>query len=272
MHETFTMNDQATRLRQIAAASYAAQSPLHPRVLTITSGKGGVGKSTVALNLSLSLCAIGKRVLLVDADANLGNLDVLLGISPRFRLGHVLRGERDIEDVLVSPLPGLRLLPGSSGDADYPLSSRETQRSFIADLKSVEEPSDYIIIDTSAGLTPDIIGFGVHADEVLVVSTPEPTSVMDAYALIKVLHLSKPEVSIKVLMNAVRHPAEADDAMAKLVVAVSRFLNTSFTPLGMIPYDQHVVMSIARQRPVVQEFPTSSASLSVKAMAQLFLH
>jgi flagellar biosynthesis protein FlhG len=174
--------------------------------------------------------------------------------------------------VLVTPVPGLRLLPGSSGDVDYPLSNAETLRSFIADLKSLEERSDYIFMDTSAGLTPEVVGFAVQADEAIVVTTPEPTAVMDAYAMIKVIHLTNPDVPIKVVMNAVRVPAEADDAEAKLVVAVNQFLNASFTYLGTIPYDHHVVSSIARQRAVIREFPTSSASLSLKAMAQQFLH
>ena len=271
MLETHTMNDQATRLRQMTAERHLPPPTAYPYVITITSGKGGVGKSTIALNLSLTLCALGKTVLLVDTDTNLGNLDVLLGIAPKFRLGHVVRGERDIEDVLVSPLPGLRLLPGSSGDVEYPPLSAEAQSSLMRDLKSLEDRSDYIIIDTAAGLTPEVIGYAVRADEIVVVTTPEPTAVLDAYAMIKVIHRTKPDISIKVVMNAVRVPAEADDAAAKLAVAVDRFLKRSFTYLGTIPYDQHVVTSISRQRAVVQEFPVSSASLSMKAMAQRFL-
>lgn len=272
MFETHTMNDQATRLRQMTAQRYTNSKPVQPHVITITSGKGGVGKSTIALNLSLTLCAFGKAVLLVDADTNLGNLDVLLGVSPQLRLGHVLRGDRDIEEVLVSPMPGLRLLPGSSGDVDYPPMSADLQSSLIADLKSLEAHADYIIIDTAAGLTPEVVGFAIRADEIMVVTTPEPTAVLDAYAMIKVIHRTKPEMSITVVMNAVRVPAEADDAATKLAVAVDRFLKRSFGYLGTIPYDQHVITSISRQRAVVQEFPVSSASLSVKTLAQRFLH
>jgi flagellar biosynthesis protein FlhG len=271
MLESRTMNDQATGLRQIAARNFATRPHVYPHVITITSGKGGVGKSTIALNLSLALCAFGKKVLLVDGDTNLGNLDFLLGLAPQFQLAHVLRGERDIEDVLVSAAPHLRLLPGSSGDLEYPHMNPETQRALVADLKQLEERSDYIVIDTSAGLSQEIVGYAVHSDETVVVTTPEPTAVMDAYAMIKVIHLTKPDVSIKVVMNAVRKPAEGDDAAAKLVVAVNRFLKTSFTYLGSIPYDQHVAKSTTHQKAVFEEFPTSSASLTVKAIAQRFL-
>jgi flagellar biosynthesis protein FlhG len=265
------MNDQASRLRQIAARSYVERPPMHSHVIAITSGKGGVGKSMIALNLSLALCALGKRVLLVDADTNLGNLDLLLGLAPEFRLGHVLRGERNIEEVLVSPAPRLRLLPGSSGDLDYPPMNPGTQQTLIAELKSLEDRSDYVIIDTAAGLSQEIVGYAIRADEAVVVTTPEPTAVMDAYAIIKVVHLTKPSLPIKVVMNAVRAAAEGDAAAAKLAVAVNRFLKTSFTYLGMIPCDQHVVKAITHQKAVVQQFPTSSASLAVKAIAQHFL-
>lgn len=271
MFESRAMNDQASRLRQIAARSHATRPPVYPRVIAITSGKGGVGKSMIALNLSLALCALGKRVLLLDADTNLGNLDLLLGLAPKFRLGHVLRGERSIEEVLVSPAPRLELLPGSSGDLNYPHTNPDAQQALIAGLKSLEDRSDYVIIDTAAGLSREIVGYAIHADEAVVVTTPEPTAVMDAYAMIKVVHLTKPSLSIKVVMNAVREPAEGDDAAGKLIVAVNRFLKTSFTYLGTIPYDQHVVKSIANQKAVVQQFPTSSASLRVKAIAQRFL-
>ena len=272
MLDTGVKRDQASRLRQIAAGHFTVAPRPIPRVITITSGKGGVGKSILALNLSLMLCGLDRRVLLVDADTNLGNLDVLLGISPEFRLGDVLRGEKGFDDVLVSPFPGLRLLPGSSGDVGYPLVPAQTPSGFIAGLKSIEGPTDEIIIDTSAGLSPEVVGCAVNADEVLVVTTPEPTAVMDAYAMIKVLERTRHGIPIHVVMNAVRVPSEADDAAVKLSVATEQFLGRSFVYLGIIPYDEQVVTCVARHRAVVREFPTSRVSLSVKAIARHFLH
>ena len=272
MLDTGVKRDQASRLRQIAAERCTRSPRVYPRVITITSGKGGVGKSTLALNLSLMLCRLDKRVLLVDADRNLGNLDVLLGIAPEFRLGHVLRGEKRIEDVLVSPFPGLHLLPGNSGDIDYPPFRAERQSALVADLKSTEQQVDDIIIDTSAGLSPDVVGFAVHADEVVIVTTPEPTAVMDAYAMIKIVHVTRPDLPIKVVMNGVRVLSDADEAAAKLAVATERFLKASFIYLGTIPYDEHMVTCVTLQRAVVQEYPASCASLSVGTIAQSFLH
>jgi flagellar biosynthesis protein FlhG len=271
MRESRSASDQASRLREIAARSLVLAPPASPYVITVTSGKGGVGKSTVALNLAIHLGGLGTRVLLVDADANLANLDVMLGIAPEFRLGHVLRGDRDIEDVLVEPFPGLRLLPGSSGEAGYPAASAGRQREFMADLIAMEDRSDYIVIDTSAGLTPEVIGFATSANETVVVTTPEPTAIVDAYATIKAIRMAKEDEPIGVVMNAVRVPAEGDDAAAKLAVAVRTFLRSSFTYLGMIPYDQHVTSAVARSRAVAREFPTSGASLSMHAIARHFL-
>jgi flagellar biosynthesis protein FlhG len=270
MLEMRTRDDQASRLREIAMLRYAP-APSSTRLITVTSGKGGVGKSTIALNLSIALSALGSRVVLVDADANLGNLDVMLGLAPRLRLGDVLRGERAIEEVLVSPAPRLRLLPGSSGEVDYPLAHAETQNRLLAGLRSLREKADVIVVDTAAGLSPEIIGFAVQADETLIVSTPEPTAVMDAYAMLKVITTSKPDASIQIVMNAVRVPAEADDAAMKLTVAANRFLGRSFGYLGAIPYDAQVGMAIVRQTPVVQAFPASGVSLSLRSLADKIL-
>ena len=271
MLETRTIADQATRLREIAYGRLALPTPAQPRIVTITSGKGGVGKSTLALNLSIAMCMRGEKVVLVDADANLGSLDLMLGIAPEVRLGHVLRGDRDIEDAMVSPLAGLRLLPGSSGDIEYPAGDHEARRSLLADLRQLEDRPGLIIIDTAAGLTPEIISFAGEADETIVVTSPEPTAVIDAYAMIKVIHTAIPDMPVSVVMNAVRVLSEADDAVGKLAVAVNRFLGFSFSYRGAVPFDQNVARAIARQRPVLQEFPASGASLSLNAMAeQLF--
>lgn len=180
MREQTVIVDQATRLREIALGTYAVQTATMPYRISVTSGKGGVGKSTVALNLAIALCNYGQKVLLVDADSNLGNLDVLLGIAPRYRLGHVLHGKVDIEDALVSRYANLKILPGSSGDVDYPEMTTIVQQRFLQDLFSIEEHFDVLLIDTSAGLSKETVTYSLESDEAIVVTSIEPTSVMDS--------------------------------------------------------------------------------------------
>ena len=268
MHEQSQRLDQATRLRQIAMNAKAAPKSVVPHVITVTSGKGGVGKSTVALNLAIKLSDFGKHVLVVDADANLGNLDVMLGISPKLRLGDVLRGDRHFEDVIVTPRPGLAILPGSSGDASYPAPGPGDIGQIVDDLAVLEPRFDCIIVDTSAGLSPDIISFAVNSDETIVVTNPEPTAIMDAYAVIKVISLAKPEAVLQVLMNGARTPRDADEAARKLHLAINHFLKIETPYLGSIPFDPNVARAIARQHPVVEAFPMSAASLSIQNLAQ----
>ncbi len=266
------MHDQATRMRSIARAYGAATRPPRPYVLTITSGKGGVGKSTIALNASIVMANHGKNVLLVDADGNLAGLDVMTGISPRFRLGDVLSGDRDIEDVLVSPHPGLKLLPGSSGDPAYPLGDRVQQQKLMEQLLQREERTDVVVIDTAAGLTPEIVQYAEDADSVLVVTTPEPTAVMDAYAMIKVMGLSAPGQSVNVIINNVRTIPEGEETFTKLLAAVRHFLQREIGCVGIIPRDESVPEAIRRQKPLVTAFPRSAASLSVQALSQTLVH
>jgi flagellar biosynthesis protein FlhG len=233
----------------------------------VTSGKGGVGKSTVALNLGFHLAGFGGKVLLVDADANLAGLDVMLGVRPGYRLSDVVRGDRDIEETLLSPAPGLHLLPGSTGEPDYPLLTSERQEHLLDDLRSMEEQHDIVILDTAAGLTPEVVRYAVHSDEAIVVTTVEPTSVVDAYAVIKVLWSLRPDAVVRLLVNASPDPGVADETVATLQRAVRQFLGRNLDFLGTIPKDPHVPKAIARQVPLVHAAPQSGASLSLRALA-----
>ncbi len=289
MPEEPTVLDQARSLRKImrgdlpqpAAETYEKwrwSTPAHvprdvpnPRWVAILSGKGGVGKSMVALNLAIKLCDFGKKVLLVDADSNLAGLDVMLGIAPRFRLGHVLRGERDIEDVLVTPRRGLTLLPGSSGEIEYPTIKPSEQEDFLDALASMEERFDFVLIDTAAGIGPQVTAYARRAHETIVVTTQEPTAIVDAYAVIKILTAEDQRRKIGVLVNAARIPCEADETAGKLRKAIRHFLKIDVGYLGFIPYDGAVQKAIEEQQPVVLQFPTSAAALSLGAVAQVFL-
>jgi len=265
------MHDQAARMRQIAE-TYGKTSGAHrPHVMTVTSGKGGVGKSTLALNAALALGDLGIHVVLLDGDANLAGLDVMSGVTPRFRLAHVLRAECDVEDALVSLGTGVRLLAGSSGELNYPLISTEAQHELIESLLTMEGPPDVIMIDTAAGLTPEIVEYAEEADTVLVVTGPEPTAVMDAYALIKVISLGGVLRPVSVVVNNVRTPREGDETLNKLQAAVRHFLRREIGCAGYIPHDERVGEAVRNQSPLIRRYPRSAAALSLQMLARTVL-
>jgi flagellar biosynthesis protein FlhG len=265
------MHDQAARMRQIAERYERTAGPPRPYVMTVTSGKGGVGKSTLALNAALALGALGLQVVVLDADANLAGLDVMSGVTPRFRLGHVLRGECDVEDALVSLGTGARLLAGSSGEVDYPLISTHAQHDLVNALLGMERSPDLIMIDTAAGLTPEIVAYAEEADTVLVVTGPEPTAVMDAYALIKVMSLGGSIRPVSVVVNNVRTPREGDETFAKLQAAVHHFLRREIGCAGYVPRDERVGEAVRNQDPLIRRYPRSAAALSIQMLARTVL-
>ncbi|HTX18032.1 MAG TPA: MinD/ParA family protein [Bacteroidota bacterium] len=268
MRDSTAIMDQASRLRQIALEQVDVQAATMPYRITVTSGKGGVGKSTVALNLAIALSDAGQKVLLVDADSNLGNIDVLLGIAPRYRLGHILHGRIDIEDALVSPFGNLKILPGSSGDSDYPEMTNIVQERFLQDLFSLEEHFDFLLIDTSAGLSRETMTYALEVDEAIIVTSIEPTSVMDSYAVIKTITIARPEERISILMNAAQAPSQADETVQKLRMAVDHFLKRDIGYLGAIPFDPDMRNAVLAQEPVLKRYPSGAASLSLKSVAQ----
>jgi flagellar biosynthesis protein FlhG len=271
MREKWLMHDQATRMREIAGMHVRTSRAPKPHVITVTSGKGGVGKSSVALNSALVLGDMGMTVVLLDADANLAGLDIMSGVTPRFRLGHVLRAECDVEDALVTLGKGVRLLAGSSGEVDYPLLRADMQRDLVGGLLGMDAPVDVIMIDTAAGLTPEIVQYTDVADSVLLVTGPEPTAVMDAYALIKVVSLGGALQPLNVVINGIRTPREGEDTFAKLQAAVRHFLQREIGCAGYIPLDERVSEAIRHQEPLVRRYPRSAAALSIQMLVRTVL-
>ncbi len=263
------MPDQASRMRDLALQARLSGPSIRPRLTAVTSGKGGVGKSTLSLNLAIKLCDAGRQVLLVDADTNLGSLDVMLGIAPRFRLGHFLRGEMELADVLLTAQPGLRLLPASSGDLHHPAMDAGAQSRLLAEL--LLSGDDDIVLDTGAGMQTEVMEYCRRADDILVVAGPEPTSVMDAYAMMKTIWSIKADAEIRLVLNNVRSPREADETGGKLAMAVQHFLHRELRILGSVPADQAVGKAIIQQQPLVRAFPRSAAALSLQALASQLL-
>jgi flagellar biosynthesis protein FlhG len=268
------MDDQMTRVRELIARhrTNVNRTPrTAPFIITVTSGKGGVGKSTVALNTASILSTIGNKVLLVDGDVNLGNLDVMMGVAPAHRFGDVIRGERDIEDILVTVTDTLKLLPSNSGGSTYITMTTDKHRNLFRDLRALDEPFDYIVIDSATGISPEIIGFALNADETIVVTSSETTAVLDAYAVIKVLLSSHYLRNIGVVVNGVVYPPDADETVKKLQIAVDHFLRRTVRYLGLIPIDQNVKRAANEQKILTHEYPSTAATLSLQSIVQRIL-
>lgn len=271
--------DQALTLRRLANGTRQRQQhalrPDQPastrtgvRVLSVTSGKGGVGKSHLVVNLAYALQSLGARVMLLDADLGLANVDVLLGLTPRFTIQHVLEGQKTLNDILITGPAGMLILPASSGVQEM-AELRDSQRlQLLTALETLEQDIDFLLIDTGAGIAANVMYFNVAAQDIVVVVTPEPTSITDAYALMKVLYTKYDEKHFKVIMNAVANAAEAKEAFRRLNLVTERFLNISIDYLGCIPHDPSFSQAVRQQKALMEVYPSSAAAQAFRALAQ----
>jgi len=268
------MLDQATRLREMAAA-YRTQvtGPRQRRtkVIAVTSGKGGVGKTNMSINLAQALIAAGQEVILLDADLGLANADILLGTVPAYHLGHLLRGERDILELIHRTPTNLKLIAGGSGVEELANVPEDRLRFFVASLRKLDGQADYLILDTGAGLSHTVQEFVLAADQVLVVTTPEPTSLADAYATVKALAHRRPGVEIHLVVNQAERPEEAAVAAERIVSTARNFLGLHVHHLGTVPRDPFVWQSVRSQVPFIIGYPHAPASLAVRGMVQQLL-
>lgn len=275
------MQDQATTLRNLAnppkpvpnfkARVEQIQQPkrgVHALSVAITSGKGGVGKSNISVNLGLELAGAGWRVSLLDADLALANADVLLGLNPKYHLGHVLSGQRSLAEVIIETTSGMRLIPGGSGIEELANLSEAQQRRFIAELSAMESESDFLLIDTPAGIGHNVTSVLHAASTVIIVTTPDPTAVVDAYATLKVLHRESPEKAVWVVVNDVVGIGDAEQTFEQIASASMRFLQHKLEHLGTIPRDAELAEAVRRQVPVVYYAPQSPASRSLRLIAK----
>lgn len=233
-------------------------------VLAVTSGKGGVGKTNIAANLSVSLAARNQRVILMDADLGLGNLDVLMNIQSRYNLTHVVSGKRSLDEITHVGPGGIEIICGGSGiESLANLSAFQRQR-LLDEMQSLQDRSDLIVIDTGAGIHSSVIAFCLAADHTLVVTTPEPTAITDAYAMIKVLAAQQYTGRVSLLVNMAQTLAEGKKVYRQIADVSSRFLNMAVFEAGVLCKDENLVQAVRRREPVVQAFPKSDIS---KAMA-----
>ncbi len=238
------------------------------QVVAVTGGKGGVGKTNVSVNLGVALCRLGRRVTLLDADLGLANVDVLLGLKPRRNLSDVLAGQASLTDVVVSGPCGLRIVPAASGTQAMVHLSAQQHAGLISAFSEIAHQMDVLIVDTAAGIADGVISFLRAAQEIVVVVCNEPTSITDAYALIKVLNSKYAIGHVRILANMVRSAQEGKSVFAKLVTVTERFLDVTLEYAGMIPFDEHVRRAVQRQRAVVDAYPSAKASQSFLELAR----
>ena len=244
-------------------------SSSHPvQVIAVTGGKGGVGKSNVSINLSVSLAAMGRRVALMDADLGLANIDVLLGLRPKQNIENVLAGECSLTDIMLAGPGGIRIIPASSGTQRMTMLGVMEHAGLIHAFSEISNQIDVLVIDTAAGISESVVSFVRAAQEVLVVVCDEPSSITDAYALIKLLNKDHGVDRFRVVANMTRSTQEGRNLFNKLTQVTDRFLDVTLQYVGNIPFDESVRKAVQRQRPVVELSPRSKASLAFKQLAE----
>jgi len=238
------------------------------RVIAITSGKGGVGKTNLTVNLACLLAQFKKKALILDADTGLANVDLLLGLTPHHNLHHVLNGEKTLAETIISGPGGIRVLPSSSGIMEMADFSRGQKLTLLAELNALNDEIDFMLIDTAAGIAGNVMFFNAAAREIIVVVSPETTSLTDAYALIKILYQRHAKKRFRLLVNMVKNPLEAADVYKRLSQATDHFLNLTIEYLGYVLYDEKLQDAVKRQKPLVMLHPRSPAARSMAAVAE----
>ncbi|RMD84157.1 MAG: MinD/ParA family protein [Candidatus Dadabacteria bacterium] len=238
------------------------------RVISFTSGKGGVGKTNLAVNIALSLSQQGSSVLLLDADLGLANVDILLGLSPKYNLQDVLKGEKSLDDIMLDGPSGLSIIPAASGIESICNLSQRDKLLLIEAVENLSLSYDYLLIDTRAGISSDVMYFNAASSEIVVVINNEPTSLTDAYAAIKVLATNYGEKKISVISNNVSDLSEGKKAFDKLCRVAARYLNVKLEYMGCVPRDPLVNECVREQRALLERYPSSKAGLAISQIAR----
>jgi len=269
------MNDQAERLRQIISLNKSPKSNNlntiktlnKTRVFAITSGKGGVGKTNFTINLAISLSRLGHKIIVFDADIGLANIDIILGVIPKYTIANVISGEKDILDIMVDGPNGIKIIAGGSGIRELSNLSSEKLEHLTSQLSKLEEFADFILIDTGAGLSNTVLNFVNAAGEVILITTPEPTSLTDVYAMIKTLTITGKYNKLHVVINRVEDSKEANEVYEKLYNVTNRFLNIRIENLGYLYNSKLVGDSVKSQTPFIMLYPDSQISKKINGIA-----
>lgn len=265
------MLDQAQKLRQLAKENDVEEIISHKesegaKIITVTSGKGGVGKSNFVVNLGITLQKMGKSVLIFDADVGMGNDDVLMGFLPRYNVYDIIFNNKEIEDVIIEGPYGVKLLAGGTGVNKIDEIDDEKRKDFLNKLDKLSG-FDFILMDTGAGINRTVLGFIKCCEELIVITTPEPTSLTDAYCLIKAVDHFKIKSSAKVIVNRVIEREEGEITFNKFKNAAERFLNIQLEHLGSISEDRKLIQAVREQKPFVINHPNCEAAQDIKKVA-----
>ena len=254
------MIDQASGLRRMQESNQI-------KVIAVSGGKGGVGKTNVSLNTAIALGQLGKRVLVLDADLGLANVDVMLGLRVQRNLSHVLSGECELDDIIINGPAGVKIIPASSGTQSMVDLTPAEHAGLIRAFSDMKEDFDVLIVDTAAGISDMVLSFTRAAQDVLLVVCDEPTSITDCYALMKLLSRDHEVFKFKVVANMVRTPKEGQQLFAKLSKVSDRFLDVALELVGVVPFDENIRKSVRKQQAIVEAFPDSPASKAFKGLA-----
>jgi len=260
------MEDQARGLRQLAA-KYNSKA----RTIVITSGKGGVGKTSLAVNLAIALSQRGKQVAILDGDLGLANADLLMGVRAPYNIKHLVDGQKRVSEIIVHCPKGVKLIPGGSGIPEITNMSEIRVKGLIEALGVLDQYVDFLIIDTGAGISKQVLAFALAADEVLVVTTPEPTSLADAYGIIKVVNNGNPQMPINIVVNQADGIEDGKRVFERLDIICQRFINKKIGLAGIVPFDYNVSKAIRSQEPIIIGQPTSKAALAINKIAADYL-
>lgn len=274
------MMDQAQSLRRLMMrgeheapleTKQAGKAHKSTRIITVTSGKGGVGKSNFTLNFAIMLQEAGYRTLIFDADIGMANIDVLIGATSSVSLYHVLNGSKHLEEIVQLGPKGVHYIPGGSGFEDLFNMPEEALENFLAQLEGWSARYDVILFDTGAGLSKETMRFVTAADDIFVIATPEPTAITDAYALIKVVHGAEPETRFKLIVNRASDLAEGEQTAKRLTSVAKRFLQLDIPVLGYIYDDPHVMKAVKNQTPFSILYPNHKITSQIRQLVRVYM-
>ena len=255
------MIDQASGLRKMQASNKI-------KVIAVSGGKGGVGKTNVSLNTSISLAQQGKRVLVLDADLGLANVDVMLGLRVQRNLSHVLSGECELDDIIIKGPAGINIIPATSGTQSMVDLTPSEHAGLIRAFSDMDTAFDVLIVDTAAGISDMVLSFCRASQDIMLVVCDEPTSITDCYALMKLLSRDHGIFKFKVVANMVRSPREGQQLFGKLSKVTDRFLDVALDLVAVVPFDENIRKSVRKQQAIVEAFPESPAALAFQSLAR----